>query len=116
MVATTTGIWFWNNLQAKERACCVRLPIHIRDPGGGTHDDVVEDLGMGFYTIREDWASPLQHYLETCTFPKTLDRDQWRRLAIKVLPYSLVGGNIHKLCGDGIIHTCVSFAEAHKFL
>ncbi len=84
--------------------------------GGFTHDDVVEDLGIGLYTIHEDWASPLQHYLETCTFRKTLNKDKQKRLAIKVLPYSLVGGKLHKLCGDGIIHTCVSFTKAHKFL
>jgi len=43
---------------------------------GVTHDDVVkEDLGIGLYTIYENWASVLQHYLEIGTFPKTIDRD-----------------------------------------
>jgi hypothetical protein len=91
--------------------------ITYLDRGRGvTHDDVVEDLGIGLYTIHEDWASPLQHYLERRTFPKTQDRDQQKRLAIKALPYSLVGGKFHKLCGDGIIHTCVSSVEVDKFL
>lgn len=31
-------------------------------------------------------------------------------------PYSLVCGKLHKLCGDGIIRTCVFLAEAHEIL
>jgi hypothetical protein len=118
MVYTIVRIQFWNDLQAKEGVCCVEWPIQTKNWGGGgdTHDDVIEDSGIGLYTIHEDWASPFQHYLETCTFPKTLNKDQRRRLAIKILPYSLVGMKLHNMCGDGIIHTCVSSTKAHKIL
>ncbi len=81
-----------------------------------THDDIIENSGIGLYTIHKDWASPLQDYLETCTFPKTLNKDQQRRISIKALPYSLVGRKLHNLCGDGIIHTCISSTKAHKIL
>jgi len=80
--------------------------------GGVTHDDIIEDSGIGLYTIHKDWASPLQHYLETCTFPETLNKDQRRRIAIKALPYSLVGRNSITCVGMGSF-THVFFPQRH---
>ena len=82
--------------------------LELGEPPEGIPDDLLDaDLFLIQVTKSNDWYEQMLNYLAEGIFPEGMTKDHMRKLVLRSVTYSVIGGYLYKRGVDHVIKRCI---------